>query len=95
MLQITTTKNENEVEIVESINGVIDVEKENAEPNYISFGFAAKVLGVRYQQVYSRAVTKNKMRWIERGLLHVHLDDVKKWNEIRQNATIIAIKVEE
>jgi hypothetical protein len=93
MLLLTTTKIENEIEVVESINGVVDTENENEIPNYVSFGFAAKVLGVRYQQIYARAITKNKMRWIEKGLLHVHVDDVKTWIEIRANSKVVAIKV--
>ena len=65
------------------------VEEEVIEPEvdlsaYIPFAEAAKELGVRFQQVYQRAVIRNKMRWEDTGKRKVvHKDDVAEWAKIR------------
>jgi hypothetical protein len=56
----------------------------NAE--YIKFNDAAKRLGVRFQQVYQRAVVRGKMRWVEEGKSkYVHIDDVAEWERVRDD----------
>jgi hypothetical protein len=55
-----------------------------AESQYVPFAECAKVLGVRFQQVYQRAVVRGKMRWIETPKHKlVHVDDVQAWAAIR------------
>jgi len=53
------------------------------QDGYVTFANAAIMLGVRYQQVFQRAVTKNKMRWIQTPVNHVMLADVLEWKEKR------------
>lgn len=50
---------------------------------YISFGDAARMLGVRYQQVFQRAVTKGKMSWRQSPENEVWLQDVVTWQQKR------------
>jgi predicted transcriptional regulator len=54
-----------------------------AQDGYISFGDAARMLQVRYQQVFQRAVTKNKMGWRQVPENQVLLADVLEWRNKR------------
>ncbi len=67
---------------------VKEVEVKEPEVNvkdYMSFAEAAKSLGVRFQQVYQRAVVRSKMRWIDGGKRKmVHKDDIAEWAVIRE-----------
>jgi excisionase family DNA binding protein len=55
-----------------------------AHADYIPFAEAAKTLGVRFQQVYQRAVVRGKMRWVDAGKRKlVHKADVQAWAKIR------------
>lgn len=54
-------------------------------PEYMSFGDAAKQLGVRFQQVYNRAVDRKKMQWLEVGKRKLVLrTDVEAWAKVRE-----------
>jgi hypothetical protein len=59
------------------------VESDSAQFGYISFADAAVMLSVRYQQVFQRAVTKGKMRWIQTPVNHVMVEDVLAWKAMR------------
>lgn len=54
-----------------------------AQDGYISFGDAARLLNVRYQQVFQRAVTKGKMAWRQSPENEVLLADVLVWQSKR------------
>lgn len=61
------------------------IEPEDTLSDYMSFADAAKKLDVRFQQVYQRAVVRNKMRWIDAGKRKmVHKADVAAWAAIRR-----------
>lgn len=51
---------------------------------YIRFAVASTRMGVAFQQVYQRAVTNAKMRWLEhRGQKYVNAEDVDAWKILR------------
>jgi hypothetical protein len=50
---------------------------------FIAFSDAAAQLGVRYQQLYQRAVVKGKMMWQQRPALFVRVQDVEEWQAAR------------
>jgi len=56
---------------------------DDAEYGYVTFSEAAKLIGVRYQQVYQRAVTKSLMAWQLTTALFVSLKDVESWKQQR------------
>jgi hypothetical protein len=58
---------------------------DDAEYGYVTFAEASRILGVRYQQVYQRAVTKAKMSWQQTTAMFVSLKDVEIWQEQRKN----------
>lgn len=64
---------------------IVEVVENNfvTQDGYITFANAAQMLQVRYQQVFQRAVVKNKMRWIQTPVNHVLLADVLEWKEKR------------
>jgi hypothetical protein len=51
---------------------------------FMPFGEAAALLGVRYQQLYQRAVVKAKMSWQARPALWVSGNDVADWKAARE-----------
>jgi predicted alpha/beta hydrolase family esterase len=50
---------------------------------WMSFGEAARSLGVRYQQLYQRAVVKGKMLWRSTPAHEVAAADVEAWRVAR------------
>jgi hypothetical protein len=50
---------------------------------YITFAEAAELLGIRYQQVFQKAVVKGKLRWQQTTSNFVSLADVQKWAQER------------
>jgi hypothetical protein len=80
------TETQNEVVVIEVVEqaelAVFETAKNEDDniPNFVTFSTAARILNARYQQVYSRAVTKNKMRYEDvNGLYHVHIEDLHVW----------------
>jgi len=52
---------------------------------YEKFNQARLRLNCRFQQVYQRAVVRNKMRWIELGKAkYVRVEDVDEWLKYRK-----------
>lgn len=59
---------------------------DEADPSnggYITFAEAAELLGVRYQQVFQKAVVHGKLRWQQTTANFVSLSDVQKWAQER------------
>lgn len=60
----------------------------NQQPDlsqYMKFAECSKLLGVRFQQVYQRAVVRGKMQWIESGKSkYVLKADVSAWQKVRE-----------
>jgi len=80
-VQTTSSKEESALSPEERFTGM------SAEQlsEYITFAAAAKSLDVRFQQVYQRAVIRNKMRWVDTGKRKiVHKDDVEAWRSVRK-----------
>jgi hypothetical protein len=51
---------------------------------YIRFAVAADRIGVRFQQIYQRAVMHKKLRWTEaNGIKYAHEEDIMDWLETR------------
>jgi hypothetical protein len=63
---------------------VEEVDVNESAPQYVTFAQAAEMLGVRYQQVFQRAVVKGKMRWMQTPVNHVMLEDVMAWKAKRE-----------
>jgi len=59
------------------------VESDFANDGYVTFAQAAEIVGVRYQQVFQRAVDKGKMTWKQTPVNHVLLADVMEWKNKR------------
>ncbi len=84
---MTAAKNKAAVQKEEKV--VVEIE-EVKEPkvdltDYMSFAEAAKSLGVRFQQVYQRAVVRSKMHWVDGGKRKMVLKaDVAEWAVIRE-----------
>lgn len=60
-----------------------ETESDFTANEYMSFADAAKFLGVRYQQVFQRAVDKNKMVYRQTPTNEVLTADVMLWKEKR------------
>jgi hypothetical protein len=71
-----------EVEEVDE-NAQVVADFDDAEYGFVTFAEAARLLGVRYQQVYQRAVVKAKMTWHYTTSNFVSLKDVEEWREAR------------
>ena len=55
------------------------------DSEYVTFSRASEILGVRYQQVFQRAVVKGKMKWFQSPVNHVLLKDVMDWKTKRES----------
>jgi hypothetical protein len=70
---------------VENDHVAVDMIDE-ADPDnggYITFAEAAELLGIRYQQVFQKAVVKGKLRWQQTTANFVALADIRKWAQER------------
>lgn len=75
-----------------------DVAGLSPSSEWVSFAKAAQILAVRYQQVYQRAVMRNRMRYMNhysendvKGHLYTHIEDVRSWEDERQQRLIKAM----
>jgi hypothetical protein len=59
------------------------VESDFAASEYVSFADAARFVGVRYQQVFQRAVVKGKMSWRQVPENQVLFADAVAWKDKR------------
>lgn len=67
-----------------NVSNLSQQEIDAAYPEYMSFAACSKELGVRFQQVYQRAVVRGKMRWISAGKHKLVLKaDVDSWKKVR------------
>jgi hypothetical protein len=64
------------------------IESNYAADGYITFAAAAELVGVRYQQVFQRAVVKGKMSWKQTPTNHVLLQDALEWKQKRDAASV-------
>jgi hypothetical protein len=71
--------------LTELINTQEEVVESNysAQNGYVTFAQAAEIVGVRYQQVFQRAVVKGHMTWKQTPTNQVLLADVLEWKAKR------------
>jgi hypothetical protein len=81
-------KSQSQTPTVEQPEIVLGDEHTVEQENYISFKQASDLLGVRFQQVFQRAVVRNKMPW-RAGEKHKEVAEsaVLEWKAMRDNRT--------